>query len=472
MKKLLYLLLTMAFSAVLLCGCGEKEAPAPTSVEINGTEYEFTTEYLDLTGIDCIDGFISNAGLLDSVKKISLGETALSADRIEALKDAYPNAAVEYMVNILGTSYPQDTQELDLRNLQHSQVEETAAALSRLPELKTVTLVDRGRTDEYDPNEDGVVDYVRYHGDVSDLPFEDYVLLKEAAPQADIEYCFELFDLKVNTVITEKLQYKNKSIGDSGLDEFRKVLPYLDKLSYVSLDRCGTSDEETEKLNEEFPDKKIVWRIYFGPYTCMTDAETLWAMCIYDGQDNPIDSLKYCHELKNLDIGHSEVMDLSFLYGTPQLEVLIMSCGNYGSFEPVGSLKNLTYLEAGQSQNNYPKDISPLANCKNLEYLHLGLMSGLTDLSAIKELTNLKRLNLTQTYFTEEFLAQVDELRELLPNTDIEALQDLDSLLYGHWRFSDGGYTPMYQHIRDIFCYDDIYGQPKLYGEFDFEFED
>ena len=131
----------------------------------------------------------------------------------------------------------------------------------------------------------------------------------------------------------------------------------------------------------------------------------------------------------------------------------------------------------GQSQNNYPKDISPIANCSNLEYLHCGIMSGLTDITPIEQLTNLKRLNLTQTYFTEDYQSQVERLREVLPNTEIEALQDLDSLIYGHWRWSNGQPTPMYQHIRDIFQYPDEYGlpkytQPKIYSEIDFEFED
>ena len=472
MKRTISLIAVIVLVCSVLCACGSKEPPAPTSLEIDGTEYEFTSEAFDLSSKNDVSAFIENSASFPAIKKIELGRTPLSANDIDALHKAYPNADISYTVSILGKDYPQDTAELDLRSLQHSYVEAVAEAIKKLPELKTVKLVDDGKIEKYDPDDDGKVDYTRYRGELSSLPFEDYALLKEAAPQAEISYCFELFGVKVHSVLTEELKYRRKDIGDSGLDELRKVLPYLDKLSYVSLDRCGTSNEETEKLNQEFPDKSIVWRIWFGPYTCMTDVETLWAMCIYDGQDQPIDALKYCHNLKNLDIGHSEVMDLSFLYGTPHLEVLIASCGNYGSLEPVGTLKDLRYLELGQSANNYPKDISPLANCTNLEYLHCGLMSGLTDITPIEKLTKLKRLNLTQTWFTEEFLEQVEHLREVLPNTEIEALQDMDSLLYGHWRFSDGGYTEMYQWIRSIFNYDDMYGQPRLYGEFDFDYED
>jgi Leucine-rich repeat (LRR) protein len=79
---------------------------------------------------------------------------------------------------------------------------------------------------------------------------------------------------------------------------------------------------------------------------------------------------------------------------------------------PLSELKNLRYLLLSNTQVS---DLSPLAELKNLYYLQLG-GTQVSDLSPLVELKNLTHLDLRNTLVSEE---QVEELRQALPNCEI-----------------------------------------------------
>ena len=78
--------------------------------------------------------------------------------------------------------------------------------------------------------------------------------------------------------------------------------------------------------------------------------------------------LRFCRNLKALDIGHNAVDNLNFLYEMPQLKVLILGKNNITDITPLGSLKELEYLELF---SNKVTDVTPLAGCESLVDLNI-----------------------------------------------------------------------------------------------------
>jgi Leucine-rich repeat (LRR) protein len=84
-------------------------------------------------------------------------------------------------------------------------------------------------------------------------------------------------------------------------------------------------------------------------------------------------ALRYCTELRALDLGHSQISDTSYLAYMPHLQYLILAECYTPDLTPVGELKELKWLELFQ---NTAADVSPLLGCTALEdferllYLH------------------------------------------------------------------------------------------------------
>ena len=272
-------------------------------------------------------------------------------------------------VSVLGVSYPWDTTSLTL-NLTSADIPQALSALSSFPNLGQLTIPEDA-------------------GNLSSFTADDFIALSKALPKTEIDCTFDLFGQRVNTVTTTRLEYLQTPIGDFGFDIFWKLLPYLHHLSYLSFDRCDIPDEACANLRDAFPDTEIVWRVFFSPFSCMTDIETIWASV--DLRDETCSSLKYCTKVKNLDIGHSAMTDLSFLDYMPDLEVLIIACSDFEDISHVASCKNLKYLEVCECFRL--KDLSPIAELKNLEHLNVGdlMVSDISCLHSLTECKNLKR---------------------------------------------------------------------------------
>ena len=153
-----------------------------------------------------------------------------------------------------------------------------------------------------------------------------------------------------------------------------------------------------------------------------------------------LDALRYCTELRALDIGHNNVKDLSFLEPLTHLRVLILAC------------------------NPELKDLSPLANLQDLEYLEL-FSTAVTDISPLSGLTRLLDLNLANNRIRNwSLLGEMKSLRRLwVPvgnaKADTLRLSLPDTLVVNHgqptgngWRIlEDGTRDPHYQVIYEMF---------------------
>ena len=306
-------------------------------------------------------------------------------------------------------------------------------------------------------------------GEEAILSAEAFLSAMKASPDTEKEVLFDLFGQTVSSRSTTSLSYLKTPIGEDGIRLIEKVMAYLPNLRRITFDRCEISNESMAKLRDAYPDKEVVWRIFFSPFSCMTDAETIWASV--DLRNEQAEPLKYCTKLKNLDIGHSAMNYLDFLYYMPDLEVLILSCSDFDDLTPVASCKNLRYLEIAECWRI--KDLSPLAELKNLEHLNIGQCTGVRDLSPLyhlDECKNLKRFYCTHLWQGLDIYAEETYFRKILPPTveiDFNWYGELGALNTGHWRFTrgnyEGSYVEPYREIREIFGYDDFSNQARLW---------
>lgn len=440
MKKSFFIIILLVFSVFMISACDmqPQESP-PAEVTIGDTSYFADSPEVKLMRADDLEDLILHREFFSYLQKIDISDADLSVSEIKKLEANFPAAYVDYYISIFGSEYDGHIREIDLSEISPSLVSSELSKLSLFLNLQKINIIRSDSSCNFD--------------------LDEYIALRDASPDTEIEYNFELLGQSVNTLSTTELLYKDQEIGDEGLEQFRTVLPYMYNLSYLSLDNCGTTDEEMARLRDDFPDTKIVWRVFFGTglnTSCMTDVETIWAIgCI--GRD-PEDSagLYYCTDVKYMDIGHNSVQNIDFLYNMPNLEVLIIACGDYNDITAVGSLKNLEYLEVGETLVD---DLTPLLNCENLEHLHIGGNYYLTDeaVEPILQLKHLKRLNCfnmgNPEFHSSEMLKK---FQAAMPDTELLFGYNYGSSFWGVWRYGDGpnGYQPRYALLREQIGYD------------------
>ena len=355
------------------------------------------------------------------------------------------------LVTLLGKEYSVKADVVDLSEITSDDLSMAAEELKKFPSLQTVILSPK--------DEKG-------NQAVSSLSFDEFMILADAFPEAEFEYCFDLYGQPVSIGLTEELFYNRvQKIDDQAIEHFREVLPYLKNLKTLSFLRCPASDSAIDSLRTDFPDINIRWVVHFGAFSAWSDTEKIWAMAgMY--HDEYTENLKYFHNLKYLDIGHNGITKCDFLYSMPDMEVLILAIGNLEDITPISTLKKLEYLEICDTQ---VKDLSPLAECTRLEHLNLGGIPA-TDLSPLYSLKNLKRLFAdNMTGLTEEERNNyICEFMELLPDAEISFLMGPEGgVENGYWRFSRGPYTgsyvERYKLLREQFGYDHDYNQAYVY---------
>lgn len=169
------------------------------------------------------------------------------------------------------------------------------------------------------------------------------------------------------------------------LESFKKSLSLLHNLEYLDMSDCNLDNETLANLRKEFPNIKIVWKIYLGKWSLKTDAVAFSVLITkfdYDRmKSSDIEVLKYCTDLQALDLGHQSITDISVIgkYLT-DLRVLILADNKISNIKPLANLKHLHYLEL--FMNNI-SDISPLKNCKELVDLNIAHINTLYDFSPL-----------------------------------------------------------------------------------------
>lgn len=176
------------------------------------------------------------------------------------------------------------------------------------------------------------------------------------------------------------------------------------------------------KLSERFPGITFGWTIRFKEHAIRSDSIVASTGHTYSSARHPtrrIALLRYCTQLKGLNIRYNACNDLSFTSGMKDLRVLVASDNLFSDVSPLADRDVLEYLDLS---GNKITDISPLTGLTHLLVLNLS-DNDIEDLTPLTKMTWLKQLWLyratgrsSKNNLSEE---TVQMLKEALPDTDI-----------------------------------------------------
>ena len=400
-----------------------------TDVVLNDGAYQF-------------DKLLANLQYLPNLKSVSLKATRLNAVQVKALKQAYPGLAIDCTIRLNGVELGADTTELNLSAITDEQVDIYIDRLALLPNLQRLELM----------TADGKCN----------LSKDSIQKLQEAFPDVLVNYIYEFeFFGQILSTDAERVEFVDVTMGDAAEPQIRQALDKLVNCTYFKLDNCGLSNETMARIRDDYPHIKIVWRVFQENKnrSWLTDTEVLRA--VYGISDSNSDFMKYCTDVKYMDLGHNTMSDLSFCAYMPNLEIAILSGSNIKDLSPLSNCKKLEFLEIAWC--GHVTDVSPLAACDSLKYLNIGHTSiknvetlvGL-DLELLSYVNSGNKAGMTE--------AKWKDIQKQMPNCTItySPLKDSNAFPYGvGWRYTKeplyaSNFTECYKKVRQVFDYDQV----------------
>ncbi len=361
---------------------------------------------------------------LPGVKSVSMPVCSWPGEEKDALRAELPEISFYWPVTICGIDFNGSETELDLSGRQL--IEADIAEIEKNgPELTAITHVDLTGTQ---------------------LSLSDAVRLKKVFPGADFSYTFSLYGKQVSTEDTF-LDFTNVKMGST--EELENALELLTKLEKVEMTGCGISDEDMDALNKRHENVRFVWTMHFGRISDIRtdDKGFIGTMDHYLAFDNvSIWKLTYCEDMVCLDLGHRipTGLKIDFLKGMPQMQYLVLADCRATDISPIGTLKNLIYLEMVMS---YAADLTPLKECESLLDLNLCFSYNTYDQKDknfdifVSMADRLERL-----WFSSQMIDpnRVQELKNAMPNTDVHCIYATGQATGEGWR-----YHKRYYEMRD-----------------------
>lgn len=393
----------------------------------NVTVYNTTSEITLQSDDFDLETLQKNLDHLPELRHIKLVRTTLTDAELDALQGKYPAVEFTYTLDILGQEYGPDITQLDLSSADSAELEQLLPSLSMLYNIAELQLMTTDNT--------------------SQLELTDVKQLMELFPEAAVNYSFDLFGQTASTQ-TETLEYKNQDIGNAGEERIRQALDIMPDCTQILFDDCGFDSEVLASIREDYPDTEIVWRVHFGKYNALTNAEMLRS--VYNVFDDTIADLRYCNDVKYIDFGHNtELTDLSFVQYMPNLEIFIGSGCSVKTLEGFENCKKLEFLELA---NCYAlTDAAILSECENLRFLNISFTK-IPDLSFLDDLKLERFLYLGSPLSQEERTAFEEKHPECWSRFTGKDPYNIA------WRYDDIGQTfsEYYLHVREVFDYDAV----------------
>lgn len=253
--------------------------------------------------------------------------------------------------------------------------------------------------------------------------------------------------------------------GDTPVRDLTALAAFLEELPNVT--RVDMYANEMRKadcdaLAERFPQIRWGWTLVIQArdhrHLIRTDADAFSTLhnnksTQHNSEDFAI--LKYCWNLKALDIGHNNATDIEWIRSLTELRVLIIACNHVEDISPLADLRKLEYAELF---NNRIEDLTPLAGLTRLLDLNI-CFNRVHDWSPIMGLTQLQRLWCYRSgwYWRNVEIPKdvVRSLKAALPNTQVDSTHYSTA---GTWRYLYGDHMhPHYEVITHIFGADHLH---------------
>ena len=371
------------------------------------------------------EALADNLKYLPNAKTVHIHQAELQEEELTTLREAYPQIDFTYSVEIAGQRYEHTVTELNLSRLSPKEIDEAIHGISLLPQLTDVQLMSGEGN--------------------SNLALSDVKRLVDAFPSVNFHYTFQLFGQKIS-ILAQELVFDSVEIGNDGVAAIREALDVMTSCTYVKLDSCGIDDDVMVQLRDDYPDKQVVWRVFAGKFSILTDEEML--RMTYSIGDDDVAGLKYCNKVKYLDMSSSKITNISFVAHMPQLECVILTLTKINDLTPLTNCPNLTWLELSNCSSI--RDLTALSAMQSLKYLNIS-HTKVTNLSALDSVP-LERFNCVKstvkTSVLDSFVAK---------HPDCYTTSKGSALGYG-WRYNDKDQKepfPYYAQLRTIFRYDD-----------------
>ena len=423
------LLIALALS---LAGCGAQPpadgtetfgpTPTPTAYWARVQDRTFYTRdkrlTLDVPG-DAAE-LIAQLAPFEELETVTFTGGAVDRETQDALRSARPEVTFRCDTQILDRVWPWDTKTLSLagRSLTEADLEALRDGLSLLGSVTTVDLTGCG------------------------LGTDTLRAFAEGLDGIAVAYTVPLYGKDFSS-LDEEIDLSGTPVDD-GASGLEAALPLFPRLKKVVMCDCGPDSEEMDALNKKYEDIRFVWAVHFSIWTVRTDAtnficnRTYNKASLYSWQCR---ELRWCTDLIALDLGHKNITELDFLYDLPHLQYLILAEDPVRDLTPIGSLKELKWLEIFWTK---AEDLSPLAECTALRDLNISYVYAGADNSfnALSRMTWLERLWCCGSNMKGY---GVEKLREALPGCEI-FYEVYGEPTGGTWR-----YHPHYYEMRDAF---------------------
>lgn len=405
-------------------------------VTVQGSRDSADTKTLELTAdsITDWDALAREIGYLPDLERIVVSG-AITTEQAAYLLEGAGTIPATYSVSFKGRIIHSDDQEADFSDLSAADLGAIKAALIVLPQVKKVNLDPASGSSKWSLDE-----------------ADQLQTLREGLL---VNYTTKYFGVSFS-LADEVVSFNKKNLRRK-VEELKLLLPYLRNVKRVDLEDCNIDNETMAALRDEFPQPKLVWRVKVGSYSVRTDT---WMIRFSAGgsralSDNDCKNLKYCREIKYLDLGHNKIKHMDgFVPYMPDLEVCIM-------FNPMSNINGIEHcpkLEFFECYSCNLHDISPLAACTELKHLDL-CYNAITDITPLYGLTKLERLWISRNDIPAEQLAT---FKELVPDCVVNTT--VHNPTGDGWRKDDtGAFVPRYELLRQQFRYDLI--SLRSYGD-------
>lgn len=147
------------------------------------------------------------------------------------------------------------------------------------------------------------------------------------------------------------------------------------------------------------------------PVQDLTFLKNHTGLTVFECQGNYLKSLngiEACTQLKELAVMHNFLRDVNALRGLSQLTMLNLYDNDITSIEPLRNLRAIEHLDVG---NNPIGSIEPIRGFTQLKVLSVYQDTLLTDVSLIRDFTNLTNLNLSLLRIPDFSLSIVSDMK-------------------------------------------------------------